>query len=126
VGPWLVEVKTPGELDPWLGGGPPERPHSTVMMVRGDGPAVRVFLPNALDAAKVDAGRVVVWLRDPKVLDAERSSEIFGDSGWCLAVVLGADGKAASWVTSDRVGVEDAAFAFVEAEKAKKVETFNV
>ncbi len=61
MGPWLVEVKTPEELEPWLDGGPPDRPDSTVMLVRGDGPAIRAFLPNALDAAKVDSGRVVVF-----------------------------------------------------------------
>ncbi len=126
MGPWLVEVKTPEELEPWLDGGPPDRPDSTVMVVRGDGPAVRAFLPNALDAAKVDSGRVVVWLRHPGVLDAMSTDRIFGDSGWCMAVALGADGKAAAWVSSDRVEVEDAAFAFAEAEKVKKVEIFNV
>ena len=126
MGPWLVEVKTREELEPWLAGGPPDRPDSTVMLVRGDGPPVRAFLPNALDAAKVDAHRVVVWLRRNDVLDAATADTVFGDSDWSVAVVLGGDGKAAAWVTSDRVEVEDAAFAFAEAEKVKKVEIFNV
>jgi hypothetical protein len=122
----LVEVETAQELEPWLGGGPPDRADSTVMLVRGDGPEVRVFLPNALDAAKIDRRRVVVWLRHPGVLDVHRLGEFFGDGPWCLAVVLGADGKTAAWVTSDRFGVEDAAFAFAEADNVKKVESANV
>jgi hypothetical protein len=96
------------------------------MLVRGDGPQVRVFLPNALDAAKVDERRAVVWFRNPGVLDTDRAGEIFGEGEWCLAVVLGADGRTAAWVTSDRIGVEDAAFAFAEAEKNLKVETVHV
>ncbi len=126
MGPWLVEVKTPEELEPWLDGGPPERPHSTVMVVRGDGPMVRAFLPNALDAAKVDAKRVVVWLKNTGALDAENTTRVFGDGDWCLAAALGGDGNTAAWVSRDRVEVEDAAFAFAEAEKVKKVELINV
>jgi len=95
------------------------------MLVRGDGSPVRVFLPNALDAAKFSSGRVVVWLRDPAALDDPVMREIFGDDDWCLAVVLGADGTPAAWVGRDRIGVEDAAFAFAEAEKSKKVELSN-
>jgi hypothetical protein len=126
VGPWLIEVKSPAELAPWLAGGPPDRRASTVMLVRGDGPVVRVFLPNALDAAKIEGQRVVVWIRDPRVLDPGRGAEIFGEGNWCLAAVLGADGRTAAWVTSDRIGVEDAAFAFGEAEINRKVETVHV
>ncbi len=126
MGPWLVEIKTAVELEPWLGGGPPDRAGSTVMLVRGDGPEVRLFLPNALDAAKVDPRRVVVWFRNPRMLDATRSGDLFGEGLWCLAVVLGADGKTAAWVTSDRCGVEDAAFAFAEADTIMKVEIANV
>ena len=126
MGPWLVEVRTAVDLEPWLAGGPPDRAGSTVMVVRDDGPDVRAFLPNALDAAKIDPRRVVVWIRSPALLDASRSGELFGDGSWCLAVVLGADGRAAAWVTRDRVGVQDAAFAFTEAETVKKVESANV
>jgi hypothetical protein len=113
----LVEVRTEEELEPWLAGGPPERPGSTVMVVRGDGPAVRVFLPNALDAAKVETGRVVVWLRDSESLDETRFNQMFGGDAWSLAVVFDAEGKKAAWVSGDRVGVEDAEFAFSQAEK---------
>ena len=126
MGPWLIEVKTPSELAPWLDGGPPDRPASTVMLVRGDGPLVREFLPNALDAAKVDERRAVVWIRNPAVLDSGRAGKFFGKGEWCLAVVLGADGGTAAWVTSDRTSVEDAAFAFAEAEKKRKVEQIHV
>lgn len=95
------------------------------MLVRGDGPAIRVFLPNALDAAKTAPRRVVVWLRDAGLLDDVRSGEVFGDDDWCLAVVLGADRRTVAWVSNDRVGVEDAEFAFVEAEQTKKVDVIN-
>jgi hypothetical protein len=96
------------------------------MLVRGDGPLVRVFLPNALDAAKFDKRRAVVWIRNPGVLDSGRAGELFGEGDWCLAAVLGADGGTAAWVTSDRIGVEDAAFAFAEAEKNRKVVEIHV
>jgi len=95
------------------------------MLVRGDGPAVRVFLPNALDAAKTDERRAVVWMRNSALLDAERATAIFGDGDWCLAAALSSDGRAAAWVSHDRTGVEDAAFAFSEAEQARKVENFD-
>lgn len=124
MGPWLVEIKRVSELGPWLAGGPPERPESTVLLVRGDGPAVRVFVPNALDAAKTDERRVVVWMRNPALLDEERATAIFGDGDWCLAAALSSDGSAAAWVGRDRIEVEDAAFAFSEAEQARKVESF--
>ena len=125
VGPWLIEVRNPTEIEPWLDGGPPDRSGSTVMLVRGDGPVVRVFLPNALDAAKSDERRVVVWLRNPGVLDSERTEQIFGEGDWCLAAALGGDGRTAAWVSNDRIGVEDAAFAFSEAEKTQKVENIH-
>ena len=86
MGPWLVEVGSREEFEPWLTGGPP------------------------------DPGRVVVWMRDPNVLDDVASVEIFGAGDWCLAVVLRGDGTPAAWVSRDRIGVEDAAFAFAEAE----------
>lgn len=95
------------------------------MVVRGDGPSVRAFLPNALDAAKIVPSRVVVWMRDPDVLDDVAVAEIFGAGDWCLAVVLGSDGAPAAWVSKDRTGVDDAEFAFAEAEKTKKVEIPN-
>ena len=123
MGPWLIEAENPTEVEPWLAGGPPARAGSTVMLVRGDGPVVRVFLPNALDAAKMDERRVVVWLRKPGTLDSRDVEQIFGTGDWCIAAALGADGSTAAWLSSDRIGVEDAAFAFSEAEKTQKVES---
>jgi hypothetical protein len=116
VGPWLIEIREPSELEPWLEGGPPGRSGSTVMLVRGDGPPVREFLPNALDAAKESAGRVVVWVRDPAQLAGGPGGEAFAKSDDILAVVLAADGSVGGWVTGDRIGVGDAAFAFENAE----------
>jgi hypothetical protein len=116
VGPWLIEVHDRSELEPWLAGGPPARATSSVMLVRGDGPVVRVFLPNALDAAKQSERRVVVWTKDPTLLDDGPISEAFNDGSSVVAVVLGADGSVGAWVNGDRIGVDDAAFAFRQAE----------
>jgi hypothetical protein len=96
MGPWLIDVTERAELDLWLEGGPPYRAGSTVMLVRGDDDNVRSFLPNALDAAKEGTKRVVVWVN--------------------LASVIGIDGRAGGWITRDRLRVEDAVFAFSEAE----------
>jgi glutathione S-transferase len=112
----LIEVHDRSELETWLAGGPPARAASSVMLVRGDGPPVREFLPNALDAAKESAGRVVVWVRDPAQLAGGPVGEAFAKSDDILAVVLAADGSVGGWVTGDRIGVADAAFAFENAE----------
>jgi hypothetical protein len=112
----LIEVHDRSELEPWLAGGPPARAASSVMLVRGDGPVVRVFLPNALDAAKRSERRVVVWTKDPALLDDEPVGEAFNDGSSIVAVVLGADGSVRAWVNGDRIGVDDAVFAFRQAE----------
>jgi len=119
----LIEVGSVAELAPWLAGGPPDRPGSAVMLVRGDGPRVREFLPNALDAAKMGERRVVVWVRNAGVADTGCSSMVFGGGDWCLAAALSTAGSVAAWVSRDRIGVEDAAAAFSEAEKVQKVES---
>lgn len=116
MGPWLIEAHDRSELEPWLAGGPPARAGSSVMLVRGDGPVVRVFLPNALDAAKQSERRVVVWTKDPALLDDRPLDEAFNDGSSVVAVVLAADGSVGGWVTGDRIGVDDAAFAFRQAE----------
>ena len=117
VGPWMVEVGSREELEPWLAGGPPHRAGSTVMLVRGDAPEVRLFLPNALDAAKARSSRVVVWARREGLLDAERAEAIFGQGDWGLAAALDDRGRPRACISRDRISVEDAAFAFEEAEK---------
>jgi hypothetical protein len=117
VGPWLIEIRQKTELEPWLAGGPPDRADSIVMLAGGDDETIREFLPNALDAAKKDRGRVVVWLRNPSLLAEGPIAEAFASNGSILAVTLAADGTLAGWVTDDRIGVEDADFAFAQAEK---------
>jgi hypothetical protein len=116
VGPWLIDIRERSELEPWLAGGPPSRSGSTVMVVRGDGETVRVFLPNALDAAKMDERRVVIWVHDPGLVDVGALGEAFAKSASILAVVLAADGSVGGWVTGDRISVDDAVFAFEQAE----------
>jgi hypothetical protein len=116
VGPWLIDIRDRSELEPWLTGGPPGRAGSTVMLVSGNGPEVRVFLPNALDAAKVGERRVVVWIKDPSLLGDGGVREAFANGDSILAVVLGPDGSVGGWVVGDRIGVNDAVFAFAQAE----------
>ena len=119
MGPWLIDVSDRTELDLWLAGGPPYRAGTTVMLVRGDDADVRSFLPNALDAAKEGEKRVVVWVKDLSVLHGTEQKELFGESERVLASVLGADGRAGGWITRDRLRVEDADFAFSEAEEIR-------
>ena len=119
MGPWLVDVADRAELELWLSGGPPSRAGTTVMLVRGDDEDVRSFLPNALDAAKEGHKRVVVWLKDLSVLKKSEQQELFGDSQRVLASVIAINGRASGWITRDRLRVEDADFAFSEAEAAR-------
>ena len=117
MGPWLVEVTDRPSLEVWLGGGPPDRAGGTVMFVRGDEPLIRGFLPNALDAAKIEKDRVVVWVKNPVLFIEGEERELFGEGDEILAAVLGPAGAVGGWVTPDRVRVQDAAFAFAEAEE---------
>jgi glutathione S-transferase len=59
---------------------------------------------------------VVVWVKDPALLAGGPVGEAFAKSDDILAVVLAADGSVGGWVTGDRIGVGDAAFAFQNAE----------
>jgi len=119
MGPWLIDANDRSELESWLAGGPSADEPACVMFVRGDGPGVRGFLPNALDAAKRDPRRVVVWVKDRTLLGDAKVAALFGESETILAVVLSAPGNVGGWVTRDRLGVEDAAFAFDQAEEAR-------
>jgi hypothetical protein len=115
MGPWLVDVRTRDELDRWLGGNPPTTYKPVLMVVRGDGPTVREFLPNALDAAKLDDRRVVVWIKDLAMLRPSEMTDLFGDDGEVLGAVLNGDGSVAACVYPDRLEVGDADFAFSTA-----------
>ena len=116
MGPWMVDVTDRTELDVWLEGGPPHRAGSTVMIVCGDDHDVRSFLPNALDAAKEGKKRVVVWVKNPSLLSESEQKEFFGEGQRVLASVIGIDGRVGGWITRDRLRVEDAVFAYSEAE----------
>ena len=82
------------------------------MVVRGDSDLIREFIPNALDAAKLDEQRVVVWVKDPSVLDDERIWGLFADDHQAVASVLNEDRELAARVYAGRIEVSDAAFAF--------------
>ena len=116
MGPWLVDVEDRSMLEVWLAGGTSGNSGSTVMLIRGDDPDIRSFIPNALDAAKEGQRRVVVWVKDPSLLHDEENKHIFGEGEPILAAVLGIDGGVGGWVTRDRLRVQDAAFAFAGAE----------
>jgi len=115
MGPWLVDVRTRDELDRWLGGNPPTTYRPVLMVVRGDSAAVREFLPNALDAAKLDGRRVVVWVKDLSLLRGTEVRDLFGGDGTVLAAVLNGDLTVAARVHSGRMEVVDADFAFSTA-----------
>ena len=80
---------------------------------------MRGFLPNALDAAKEGEKRVVVWVKQPSLLNSDEHKELYGAGEAVLACVIGIDGQAGGWVTRDRLRVEDAEFAFAEAEEIR-------
>ena len=116
MGPWLIDVMDQAELELWIEGGPGDKAGSTVMLVRGDDNDVRCFIPNALDAAKEGTKRVVVWVKDSSFLSEAEQKEFFGAGDRVLASVIGIDGRSGGWITRDRLRVEDAVFAFSEAE----------
>ena len=115
MGPWLIDVRTRDELETWLGDDPPTTARPVVMIVRGDSPEVREFLPNALDAAKHNDGRVVVWIKDFELLTIDNVREFFLSDDSILAAVLSEDRRVKGWVYRDRTGVDDADFAYHQA-----------
>jgi hypothetical protein len=119
MGPWLVEVNDRSGLEDWLAGGPDKNGPSVAMLVRGDGDGVRGLLPNALDAAKLDPRRVVVWVRNEDLFTEDETAQLFGGGEETVATVLSAPRTAGGWMTRDRIGVDDAAFAFTQAEEAR-------
>jgi hypothetical protein len=115
MGPWLIDVRTREEFDTWLGDSPPVPYRPVVMVVRGDSTLVREFLPNALDAAKLDERRLVVWIKDPEMLTIGEVREFFLSDDSILATVLSQDHHVKGWVYRDRIEMDDAAFAFHQA-----------
>jgi len=116
MGPWLVDVQTEDGIENWLGENPPTPYRPVVMVVRGDSDVIREFIPNALDAAKLDEQRVVVWVKDPSLLAEERIWGLFADDHDAVAAVLNEDRELAARVYSERIEVSDAAFAFDVAQ----------
>jgi hypothetical protein len=115
MGPWLVDVRTRDEFESWIGDDPPTPYRPIVMVVRGDSPVIREFLPNALDAAKLHEERLVVWLKDMSLLSGQEASRLFGDDDEALAAVLSATRTPTALIHQDRIEVEDADFAFSTA-----------
>jgi hypothetical protein len=115
MGPWLIDVRTRDEFETWLGDDPPTSAQPVVMIVRGDSPVVREFLPNALDAAKRDDRRLVVWVKNFELLSLDEVREFFLSDESILAAVLSEGHQVMGWVYRDRTSVEDADFAFHQA-----------
>lgn len=118
MGPWLVDVAQRSDLDPWLEGTAPVPYRPVVLLVRGDDDVIRELLPNALDAAKQDPHRVVVWVKAPALLEVDEVAAFFRSDASIVAAALSPDHRARAWMTRDRIGVVDAAFAFSRAESA--------
>jgi len=115
MGPWLVDVQTRDELESWLSESPPTTYRPVLMVVRGDSATIREFLPNALDAAKLDDRRIVVWVKDQTLFRQQELGLLFGDDVTVVAAVLGDHRTVAAWVHDDRLKVDDADFAFSAA-----------
>ena len=77
---------------------------------------VREYLPNALDAAKLDERRVVLWIKDESLLSDGDLRGLFQSNEAVVAAVLSADHRVKSWVYRDQTEVDDAAFAFTKAQ----------
>jgi hypothetical protein len=115
MGPWLVDVQTRDELESWLSASPPTTYRPVRMVVRGDSATIREFLPNALDAAKLDDRRIVVWVKDLLLLRQPEVERLFGGDDTAVAAVLADERTVSAWVHVDRLGVDDADFAFSAA-----------
>jgi hypothetical protein len=115
MGPWLVDVRTRDEFETWIGDDPPTPYRPVVMVVRGDSPVIREFIPNALDAAKLQEERVVVWLKDMSLLSEQEASALFDGDDEALASVLSAAHRPTALIHHDRIEVVDADFAFSTA-----------
>lgn len=113
MGPWLIDFDERGELEKWLAD-PNGRP--SAMLIRGDSSRVREMLPNALDAAKLDPGRVVLWVKEAELLAELPCAEPFRSDADVNAVVLDRERRPRAWVYDDQIAVSDFAFAYDQAE----------
>lgn len=115
MGPWLIDVGSRDEFDTWTGDDPPTPYRPVVMVVRDDSEVIREFLPNALDAAKLQEERVVLWVKDADMLTRDEKEQWFLSDDSIVAVVLSENHRVMGWVSADRIGVDDAEFAFRQA-----------
>jgi hypothetical protein len=115
MGPWLIDVSDRSELERWLAGTPSDK---VVMVVAGDSPRVRELLPNALDAAKLEPHRLVLWVKQPALLEGLPAADLLSRDRRLVSAVLTPDRRVAAWVYDDQIAVDDMAFAFAQAEEA--------
>jgi hypothetical protein len=115
MGPWMVAVTQRSELQPLLSDTLVAAEGRVLMLVRGDSEVVRELLPNALDAAKLDPGRRVMWIKDEAVFSDEERGELFKDDPSIVAAVVADRPGVCAWMYRDQIAVEDASFAFERA-----------
>lgn len=120
MGPWLIELSRRDDLLKWMASESPDPRKPVRMILRGDSPQMRVLIPNALDAAKKAAERVVVWIRDANLL-TESEKAAFFDGGPEIVGVVVAGNSVRSWLYDWASSVEQATEAFEEAESALKL-----
>ena len=113
--PWLIELTRRDDLLLWLASESPDPEKSIRMILRGDSPRMRVFIPEALDAAKKAPGRIVLWIRDENLLtDSEKAT--FFDGGPEIVGVVVSGGSVRSWLYEQSLSLNQALQAFNEAE----------
>lgn len=115
MGPWLIEVADRDDLHEWLASESPDPSKTVRMILRGDSPQMRLLLPNAMDAAKKEPGRVVVWIRNDSLLTDPENAAFFDGGPEVVGVVI-AGGSVHSWVYDWMSSVEQTTQAFEEAE----------
>ncbi len=115
MGPWLIELTQREDLSSWLAPESPDPEKTIRMILRGDSPEMRSFIPRALDAAKEASDRIVIWVRNDQLL-TEPEKAAFFDGGPDISGVVVSGTSIRCWIYSDGLDFEHAVTAFREAE----------
>jgi len=113
--PWLIELTQRDDLLQWLASESPDPEKSIRMILRGDSPRMRTFIPEALEAAKKASERIVLWIRDENLLtDSEKAT--FFDGGPEIVGVVVSGGAVRSWLYEQSLSMNQAVQAFKDAD----------